>query len=147
MSQTRPRQEIVYQVSQSLTEFADDYDIEAITDELIKTFDLTGDNPTQTIDDIDENIYWAIVDKHPNTTVQIGSFQFFVRMIDGRGENLPDVEEVELLDYIDIINANLKETGIYLSTDAQFYGIGEISDYYADYIRAAIIKADDQLEE
>ncbi|MFI6031627.1 hypothetical protein [Amycolatopsis magusensis] len=41
-----------------------EYDVRAIADELIATYDLTGESPAQTLEDITEDEFWTIVLKH-----------------------------------------------------------------------------------
>lgn len=55
-----PRQDIAHQVSTTLGDHADDYDIDGIVDDLIANHDgdLAG------IDDFDSQSYWAIVETH-----------------------------------------------------------------------------------
>ncbi len=42
------------------------FDVDAIADELRRTYDIVGPTPTMTFDDIDTDEYWAIVEKHDN---------------------------------------------------------------------------------
>lgn len=56
-------QDIRYAVVESLSGDTADYDIDRIVEELISTYDLTGENPTQDIDDNGVD-FWGIVLKH-----------------------------------------------------------------------------------
>jgi len=56
-------QDIAHQVSTTLGDHADDYDIDAIVDDLIAAHD--GD--LTSIDDFDSQSYWAIVETHDIT--------------------------------------------------------------------------------
>jgi hypothetical protein len=57
------RIDIAHQVSLTLGDHADDYDVEAIIDDLTEAHD----GPLNSIDDIDSETYWAIVEKHDTT--------------------------------------------------------------------------------
>lgn len=57
------RQDIARQVSTTLGDHADDFDIDAIVDDLIAAHD--GD--LTSIDDFDSQSYWAIVETHDTT--------------------------------------------------------------------------------
>lgn len=55
------RTELAYAVSLTVDGFADDYDIDAIVDEILETHGQVH------IDDIDSDEYWAIVERHDTT--------------------------------------------------------------------------------
>jgi hypothetical protein len=54
------RLDIAHQVSTTLGDHADDYDIDAIVNDLIDSHD----GELNSVDDIDGDTYWAIVEKH-----------------------------------------------------------------------------------
>lgn len=147
MSNSTSYQDIYREVVLSVSQDGNAYDAEGITKEIIQQFDLIGEHPQDTFDSIDEDTYWSIVEKHEISKVStpLGSFRYFTNNQPLFDEPLPDLDEVELLDYIDHINATLEKERIYLSTDGLFYSVGTIADDYKHLIRAAIIKADDEL--
>jgi hypothetical protein len=57
------RSELAHQVSLTLGDSAADYDIDAIVEDLI----AAHDGQLNTIDDIDSESYWAIVETHDTT--------------------------------------------------------------------------------
>jgi hypothetical protein len=57
------RQDIAHQVSTTLADHSEDFDIDAIVDDLIANHD--GD--LNSIDDFDSQGYWAIVESHDLT--------------------------------------------------------------------------------
>ncbi|WP_228981408.1 hypothetical protein [Streptomyces sp. DH12] len=57
------RTDLAYQVSLTLGDHIEDFDIDAIVDDLIENHD----GPLNSIDDIEDTAYWATVEKH-NTT-------------------------------------------------------------------------------
>jgi hypothetical protein len=57
------RTDLAYQISLTLGDHADDFDIDAILDDLI----ANHDGPLISIDDIDSGTYWATVEKHDTT--------------------------------------------------------------------------------
>jgi hypothetical protein len=57
------RLDIAHQVSTTLGDHADDYDIDAIVDDLIANHD--GD--LNSVDDFGSESYWAIVETHDTT--------------------------------------------------------------------------------
>ena len=57
------RQDIAHQVSTTLGDHIDDYDINAIVEDLIASHDGSIKN----IDDFDSQSYWAIVETHDTT--------------------------------------------------------------------------------
>lgn len=59
--------EISQNVRDSLTDVVDDFDVDSLVAYLVGTYDLTGDNPTETVDDIPEGDYWAIVARYDTT--------------------------------------------------------------------------------
>lgn len=58
------RQSLEHAVSLTLADHAGDFDITAIADELTETY-----GPLTSIDDVDSDAYWAIVEKHDATRV------------------------------------------------------------------------------
>jgi hypothetical protein len=54
------RTEIAYQVSTTLGDHVEDYDIDAIVDDLVKNYD----GSLASIDDFESESYWAIVESH-----------------------------------------------------------------------------------
>jgi hypothetical protein len=61
-SATVNRQNLAHQVSTTLGDHADDYDISAIVDDLVQEH-----GPIKTIDAVDSGRYWDIVRKHDTT--------------------------------------------------------------------------------
>lgn len=55
------RNDIAYQISTTLDDYADDYNIDAIVDEIEKRHGLVD------IDSIDSTEYWEIVERHDTT--------------------------------------------------------------------------------
>lgn len=51
-------------VTLALGEYTADFDAAAITEDLIKTYDLTGDHPTRKINDLGDDEFWLIVFSH-----------------------------------------------------------------------------------
>ena len=49
------------QLIQTLDAYVDDFHIDDLTQYLVMTYDLTGDNPTQNIGSIDPDVYWETV--------------------------------------------------------------------------------------
>lgn len=50
-------------VTLALGEYDADFDAAAITEDLIKTYDLTGDHPTQRVNDLGDE-FWLVVYSH-----------------------------------------------------------------------------------
>ncbi|KAF0646290.1 MULTISPECIES: hypothetical protein [Streptomyces] len=57
------RTDLAYQVSLTLGDHIDDFDIDAIVEDLIENHD----GPLNSIDDIEDTAYWAAVEKHDTT--------------------------------------------------------------------------------
>ncbi|MFB4280873.1 hypothetical protein ACBJ59_36675 [Nonomuraea sp. MTCD27] len=59
------KQDIAYAVSLTLDGHADDFDINAVVEEIGDTYGWD----IKSIDDIPSDEYWAIVEKHDTTTI------------------------------------------------------------------------------
>lgn len=59
------KQDIAYAVSLTLDGHADDFDIDAIAEEIGTTYGYD----IASIDDVPTSEYWAIVEKHDTTTI------------------------------------------------------------------------------
>lgn len=61
---TTTDRDIRNQVQQAVDASEGTYDVDAITRELVDTYDLCGDTPRDTVDGIESGTFWDIVGRH-----------------------------------------------------------------------------------